>query len=464
MIHIDELRRKNWLISFIRYVKESFNIKDIEKRLHPYKNLSLSAQIQRWQECNLRERGFAYGVLHKRLPDKFESNRKKMGIQNSLEKGEFCFYNMLFHQIEMLFELSVLLDARGEEIDDYFNILIILSAHAEKFEEGEHLFDLSMEDWGEKEDNKRQKLAQEVGISARIISQALKEMALYEDNQPMLIFPLYQAIVYLQVHQLLAIAVSYFSGDGRIDRAEIEKITSYHYMKKVYILEVLIALARIDGHVCQIEKNLLNNVIALARLSKFDNQRLLKEKSKPLGLMNLEKIDDLPTKHFLFEQLKIQCFLKEDGINEDEEKFIHDFAEFTEIDEEMQLKIEAQALIFLERHPDLNVALSQAANLKRYQNYLTRKVELVIRDNMSKLQKEIQETKELVYLLGVRAHRKLTKEEEQKVKAQLIDICLSIPSLVIFSIPGGSILLPLVLKALPFNLLPSAFTEEDEKI
>jgi hypothetical protein len=54
--------------------------------------------------------------------------------------------------------------------------------------------------------------------------------------------------------------------------------------------------------------------------------------------------------------------------------------------------------------------------------------------------------------------RDLNDVEKQKVKEQLLDICKSIPSLAIFLVPGGSILLPILIKFIP-KLLPSAFNE-----
>jgi len=61
-------------------------------------------------------------------------------------------------------------------------------------------------------------------------------------------------------------------------------------------------------------------------------------------------------------------------------------------------------------------------------------------------------------LLGQSTLRDLSKEEKKQVKKQLLDICKTIPSLTIFILPGGSLLLPLLVKFIP-QLLPSAFNE-----
>jgi hypothetical protein len=88
----------------------------------------------------------------------------------------------------------------------------------------------------------------------------------------------------------------------------------------------------------------------------------------------------------------------------------------------------------------------------------SRTVSILILRNKKRLIKEISESKDLMILLGQSTMRDLSKEEKQQVKKQLLDICKTIPSLAIFILPGGSLLLPLLVKFIP-QLLPSAFNE-----
>jgi len=88
----------------------------------------------------------------------------------------------------------------------------------------------------------------------------------------------------------------------------------------------------------------------------------------------------------------------------------------------------------------------------------SRTVSILILRNKKRLIKEISESKDLMILLSQSAIRELSKEEKQQVKQQLLDICKTIPSLAIFILPGGSLLLPLLVKFIP-KLLPSAFNE-----
>ena len=86
------------------------------------------------------------------------------------------------------------------------------------------------------------------------------------------------------------------------------------------------------------------------------------------------------------------------------------------------------------------------------------RVSTVITDNLGALATEIRQTGELGTLLTkAAAGNRLTPEEKRKVRSQLIDLAKAVPALAIFAAPGGTILLPILAKILPFNFLPSAW-------
>ncbi|MBU2951343.1 LETM1 domain-containing protein [Tamlana agarivorans] len=106
-----------------------------------------------------------------------------------------------------------------------------------------------------------------------------------------------------------------------------------------------------------------------------------------------------------------------------------------------------------------NIALLSSSNMvKTFYNNSSKMVFKLITRNSKRLYAEIKESKELMVLISQSTKRELTKAEQKKVQEQLLDIFKSIPSLAIFLLPGGAILLPLVIKFIP-NLLPSAFDE-----
>ena len=86
-----------------------------------------------------------------------------------------------------------------------------------------------------------------------------------------------------------------------------------------------------------------------------------------------------------------------------------------------------------------------------------------IHKNKKRLAKELRESKELLQLLKKSTYKKLSDEEKTKVKEQLLDICRGIPAFTIFMLPGGALLLPLLIKLIP-DILPSAFKEDSKEI
>jgi hypothetical protein len=85
-------------------------------------------------------------------------------------------------------------------------------------------------------------------------------------------------------------------------------------------------------------------------------------------------------------------------------------------------------------------------------------VSKLIRRNSKRLQKELSQSRELVYLLSKSTVRELSETERKKIQDQLLDVFKSVPSLAIFMLPGGAILLPIFIKLIP-KLLPSSFDE-----
>jgi hypothetical protein len=106
-----------------------------------------------------------------------------------------------------------------------------------------------------------------------------------------------------------------------------------------------------------------------------------------------------------------------------------------------------------------DVELLSTKNLaERFYDNSSKLVKKLITRNSKKLYQELKESKELMVLLSQSTVRDLTDEEVDKMQEQLLDVLKSIPSLAIFMLPGGAVLLPLFIKFIP-KLLPSAFDD-----
>lgn len=77
---------------------------------------------------------------------------------------------------------------------------------------------------------------------------------------------------------------------------------------------------------------------------------------------------------------------------------------------------------------------------------------------------EIRETGELGVLLSRAARgESLTADERVRMRRQLVDLAKAVPALAILAAPGGTLLLPILLRLLPFDLRPSAFQPRTKK-
>jgi len=114
--------------------------------------------------------------------------------------------------------------------------------------------------------------------------------------------------------------------------------------------------------------------------------------------------------------------------------------------------------LFFEENLEKISYLKDTNLASKFYEGMTKNVSKLILRNSKRLKKELSESKELMQLLAKSTTRELEKEERKKVQGQLLDIFKSIPSLAIFMLPGGAVLLPIFIKLIP-KLLPSAFDD-----
>ncbi len=116
---------------------------------------------------------------------------------------------------------------------------------------------------------------------------------------------------------------------------------------------------------------------------------------------------------------------------------------------------------FIQQYKDEIPYFNYSNPVKHFYDQTNKTVTKLITRNRKRLTKEISQSRELMVLLAQSTSRELDEEEKKKVKKQLLEICKTIPSLTIFLLPGGGILLPILIKYIP-QLLPSAFNENLE--
>jgi len=168
------------------------------------------------------------------------------------------------------------------------------------------------------------------------------------------------------------------------------------------------------------------------------------------------------------------------SINTNEKKYLIDLMCLSIWDDEILEKSEYQFLMQLAKRIQIEVSEIQDSIVSVFNFHTAHQKEMLlfqhknpisnfyenssqlvtklIRRNSKRLIKEVQQSKELMLLITKSTHSDLTKEEQKKMQSQLKDVLKTIPSLAIFLLPGGAILLPIFAKLIP-NLLPSSFDD-----
>jgi len=148
-----------------------------------------------------------------------------------------------------------------------------------------------------------------------------------------------------------------------------------------------------------------------------------------------------------------------DGIIEKNEAyFLHKLAESMSVADDFVTESIEKTNEFINKFKNEIPYFKYSNPVKHFYDQTTQTVVKLITRNKNRLVKEIIQSKELMLLLAYSTRRDLDEKEKKKVRKQLLDICKTIPSLAIFLLPGGTLLLPIFIKFIP-TLLPSAFNE-----
>jgi hypothetical protein len=194
---------------------------------------------------------------------------------------------------------------------------------------------------------------------------------------------------------------------------------------------------------------------SLIRLLK-SSLRISDEKSAPFDELKANKYSELERLYFL--DLACMATWSDLKIDKGEQQFFNQLKIKLNFTDQQINEATSSVHQFYEKHKN-DVALLSTKNLaERFYDNSSSLVKKLISRNSKKLFQELKESKELVVLLSQSTVRELTDEEVDKMQEQLLDVLKSIPSLAIFMLPGGAVLLPLFIKFIP-KLLPSAFDD-----
>lgn len=226
------------------------------------------------------------------------------------------------------------------------------------------------------------------------------------------------------------------------------------YLKKIEeaVINVVTLALKIKTTKSNYDDLLIKLFEASVRYSKFS-----KISTQNLDELNLDYFSSDLEKQYLIDMAGMALW--SDGEIENEEiYFLHKLAQNIKISTEFVTESIINTDAFISKYQKEIPYFNYSNPVKHFYDQTTQSVITLITRNKNRLLKEIIQSKELMLLLAYSTRRDLNEKEKKKVKKQLLDICKTIPSLTIFLLPGGSLLLPILIKFIP-TMLPSAFNE-----
>ena len=176
--------------------------------------------------------------------------------------------------------------------------------------------------------------------------------------------------------------------------------------------------------------------------------------------LKLLKYNEILEKLYLLDIAQMALW-SDEKLEENEIQLLQQISHDLGLDPLILEKSEDQINYFIQQYKAEIPFFNYSNPIKHFYDQANKNVTKLIIRNKDRLTKEIKESGELMQLLAKSTSKDLSKEEKKKVKKQLLDICKTIPSLTIFLLPGGGLLLPILIKFIP-QLLPSAFNENLE--
>lgn len=229
------------------------------------------------------------------------------------------------------------------------------------------------------------------------------------------------------------------------------------YLKKIEetIVSIVSLALKTKSNKSKYDDLLIKLFESSVRYSKFSKVNI-----KNLEELKLDYFTNELEQNYLIDMAGMALW--SDGIIEKNEAyFLHKLAESMSVADDFVTESIEKTNEFINKNKGEIPYFKYSNPVKHFYDQTTQTVVKLITRNKNRLVKEIIQSKELMLLLAYSTRRDLDEKEKKKVRKQLLDICKTVPSLAIFLLPGGTLLLPIFIKFIP-TLLPSAFNENLE--
>jgi len=284
--------------------------------------------------------------------------------------------------------------------------------------------------------------------------------------------PLYPGTVAVFRRHLARVAMGYLRR-GRLDEEALARHAEFAERELVFLAEALAGLdaaAAAPGDRARLVRGRQLTRLGLSRRALREVRRAVQapRPAAQLAAAAPERIRSFLLEQLLLAQLRARLGAEPAG------RYVDAFVEGGRIEAQTLVGAQVEAAA---QHGDHQVWFEAfgdgvphewqrlADEWEEVADHMVERVSAAVTENLDAVVTEIRETGELGQLLArAAAGHALTREEKKKVKSQLLDLAKAVPALAIFAAPGGMLLLPLLAKLLPFNVLPGAWDKDAPKV
>ncbi|MEX1002755.1 MAG: LETM1-related biofilm-associated protein [Crocinitomicaceae bacterium] len=223
------------------------------------------------------------------------------------------------------------------------------------------------------------------------------------------------------------------------------------------MLKVVSVAAHADGKVAEEEEALFDILMASSRLQGVDKEEVetFWKENKTLNDIQFNyEMSWLMKRYFL--EIATLTVWSDKVVTPEEQIFLDELGKKMMMEEDEQDKSFIAIQAFVLENAAVVPFLSGKNETEHFMNGAVEKWRRILGRNREKLAAELQQSKDLMALIAKSTTSDLTSEEKKRAKTQLKDLAKTIPAFTLFMLPGGAIIMPLVLKLIP-DLVPSAF-------
>lgn len=243
-----------------------------------------------------------------------------------------------------------------------------------------------------------------------------------------------------------------------VDVLAFRKFLEKGRLPKNYLSKIEKAITDVITIVLQNKTNKSENDDLLVKVfnSSLRKIKLIDSDIENIESLNLDYFTNEIEKNYLMDLANIAMYSP--VTSKIDLDFLYQFGAILKLDETVINESFSHVSDFIQKNQNTIPFYNYSNAVKHLYDKSSQTVGLLISRNKKRILTELSYSKELVYLLAKSTHKSLDREDKKKIKKHTLELCKTVPALTIFLLPGGSLLLPILIKLIP-QMLPSAFNE-----